>query len=60
MYCHLLIMAGHVYLVARVSSATLDNLATFETLREDMEADGCDEPEEREAEHDGKEPELEA
>ncbi len=28
---------GHVYLVARVSSATLDSLATFETSREDLE-----------------------
>ncbi len=32
---------GHVYLVARVSSATLDSLATFETGREDLE-DGSD------------------
>ena len=29
---------GHVYLVARVSSATLDSLATFETSRADLEA----------------------
>ncbi len=28
---------GHVYLTARVSSATLDSLATFETAREDLE-----------------------
>jgi hypothetical protein len=32
---------GHVYLTARVSSATLDSLATFETSREDLE-DGSD------------------
>ncbi len=32
---------GHVYLLARVSSATLDSLATFETSREDLE-DGAD------------------
>ncbi len=32
---------GHVYLVARVSAATLDSLATFETGREDLE-DGAD------------------
>ena len=32
---------GHVYLVARVSSATLDSLATFETSRADLE-DGAD------------------
>ena len=31
----------HVILVARVSSATLDSLATFETSREDLE-DGTD------------------
>ena len=30
---------GHIYLVARVSSATLDSLATFETSREDLEND---------------------
>ena len=30
---------GHVYLLARVSSATLDSLASFETSREDMEED---------------------
>ena len=29
---------GHTYLVARVSSATLDSLATFETSRADLEA----------------------
>ncbi len=32
---------GHVYLTARVSSATLDSLGTFETSREDLE-DGAD------------------
>ena len=32
---------GHVILVARVSAATLDSLATFETGREDLE-DGAD------------------
>ncbi len=32
---------GHTYLVARVSSVTLDSLATFETSREDLE-DGHD------------------
>ncbi len=32
---------GHVYLTARVSAATLDSLATFETSREDIE-DGAD------------------
>ncbi len=30
---------GHIYLVARVSAATLDSLATFETSREDLEVD---------------------
>ena len=35
---------GHTYLVARVSSATLDSLATFETSREDLEEGGDDEP----------------
>ncbi len=30
---------GHLYLVARVSAATLDSLATFETSREDLEVD---------------------
>ena len=30
---------GHVYLTARVSAATLDSLATFETSREDLEND---------------------
>ncbi len=29
----------HLYLVARVSSATLDSLATFETSREDLEVE---------------------
>ena len=33
---------GHLYLLARVSAATLDSLATFETSREDLEED--DEP----------------
>ena len=28
---------GHVYITARVSAATLDSLATFETSREDLE-----------------------
>ncbi len=37
---------GHVYLVARVSAATLDSLASFETSREDLEDGGDDEPEE--------------
>ncbi len=32
---------GHVILVARVSAATLDSLASFETSREDLE-DGAD------------------
>ncbi len=32
---------GHIYLVARVSGATLDSLATFETSREDLE-EGAD------------------
>ncbi len=31
----------HLYLLARVSAATLDSLATFETSREDME-EGAD------------------
>ncbi len=31
---------GHTYLVARVSAATLDSLATFETSREDLEDGG--------------------
>ena len=35
---------GHVYLLARVSSATLDSLAAFETERADLEDDGSDEP----------------
>ncbi len=30
----------HIYLVARVSAATLDSLATFETAREDLEDGG--------------------
>ena len=37
---------GHVYLLARVSAATLDSLATFETSREDLEDGGDHEPEE--------------
>ncbi len=35
---------GHVYLTARVSSVTLDSLATFETSREDLEDGGDHEP----------------
>ncbi len=35
---------GHVYLTARVSSVTLDSLATFETSRADLEEGGDDEP----------------
>ena len=35
---------GHVYLTARVSAATLDSLATFETSREDLEDGGDHEP----------------
>jgi len=35
---------GHTYLVARVSSETLDSLATFETSRADLEEGGGDEP----------------
>ncbi len=35
---------GHTYLVARVSAATLDSLATFETSRADLEEGGDDEP----------------
>ncbi len=31
---------GHVILVARVSAATMDSLATFETSREDLEENG--------------------
>ncbi len=40
---------GHVYLTARVSSATLDSLATFETGREDLEDGGDHELEEPES-----------
>ncbi len=40
---------GHVYLTARVSSATLDSLATFETSREDLEENGDHEQEEPES-----------
>ncbi len=40
---------GHVYLVARVSSATLDSLATFETSRADLEDGGAHEQEEPES-----------
>ena len=46
---------GHVYLTARVSAATLDSLATFETSREDLE-DGSDhelEPDEELVNEDG-------
>ena len=32
--------ADHLYLLARVSAATLDSLATFETSREDLEDGG--------------------
>ena len=35
---------GHTYLVARVSSATIDALAAFEAEGEDREWDQCDEP----------------
>ncbi len=35
---------GHLYLVARVSAATLDSLATFETSRADLEDGGDHEP----------------
>ncbi len=46
----------HVILVARVSAATMDSLASFETSREDLE-DGTDhEPEESDESHDGREP----
>ena len=34
----------HLYLLARVSAATLDSLATFETSREDLEDGGDHEP----------------
>jgi hypothetical protein len=34
----------HRYLVARVSSETIDALAAFEAGREDLEPDGSDEP----------------
>ncbi len=40
---------GHVILVARVSAATLDSLATFETSREDLEDCGDHELEEPES-----------
>ena len=36
--------SDHVILVARVSAATLDSLATFETSREDLEDGGDHEP----------------
>ena len=39
----------HVVLVARVSAATLDTLATFETSREDLEDGGDHEQEEPES-----------
>ena len=35
---------GHTYLVARVSSYTVDTLAAFEAERADLEPDGSDEP----------------
>ena len=37
---------GHTYLVARVSSETIDAMAAFEAEGEDMENDLCDEPSE--------------
>ncbi len=40
---------GHIYLVARVSAATLDSLATFETSREDLE----EEPDAEKVDEDG-------
>ncbi len=40
---------GHTYLVARVSAATLDSLATFETSREDLE----EEPDAEKVDEDG-------
>ncbi len=40
---------GHTYLVARVSAATLDSLATFETSREDLE----EEPDAEQVSEDG-------
>ncbi len=40
---------GHVILVARVSAATLDSLATFESSREDLEDGGDHELEEPES-----------
>ncbi len=40
---------GHLYLVARVSAATLDSLATFETSREDLE----EEPDAEQVNEDG-------
>ena len=39
----------HLYLVARVSAATLDSLATFETSREDLEV----EPDAEQVDEDG-------
>ncbi len=48
---------GHTYVVARVSAATLDSLATFETSREDLEeepdAEKVDEDGTNESSHDG-------
>ncbi len=35
---------GHTYLIARVSSETLDALAAFEAERANLESDGSDEP----------------
>ena len=40
---------GHVYLTARVSAATLDSLASFETSREDLEDGGDHEQEDPES-----------
>ncbi len=40
---------GHAYLTARVSAATLDSLATFETSREDLE----EEPDAEKVDEDG-------
>ncbi len=56
---------GDVYLTARVSAATLDSLATFETSREDLEDGGDHEPSignghaDVDAEHDTSDLELE-
>ena len=46
---------GHVYLVARVSSATVDALAAFEAEGADRENDLCDEREfDEEPDHDNE------